>query len=148
MADLNQICLSTKLAARPRWKLWECHPSFLPSPPWPLDILSWVFFLHWNVTIKQFFIKSNPWAGGPCGREKCLPCLYSDEPVNCFAKGVVYDIISKECKELADNGEDIPVHKYTGTTARSLHQRGKEHLNGFLREGFKKKIKSIMENSI
>merc|ERR1711973_107383 len=99
----------------------------------PSLILTLPTMAHTIHTIKQFFIKSNPWAGGPCGREKCLPYLYSDEPVNCFAKGVVYDIISKECKELADNGEDIPVHKYTGTTARSLHQRGKEHLNGFLR---------------
>ena len=83
-------------------------------------------------TIKQLMIKSNPWAGGPCGREKCLPCLFSDEPINCFAKGVVYDITCKKCKEEADDGKNVPVYRYTGTTSRSLHERGKEHLKGFL----------------
>ena len=82
---------------------------------------------------KQLLIKSNPWAGSSCGRDKCMSCLFTDKPQNCFAKGVVYDITCKECKQRADDGEEVPVYRYTGTTSRSLHQRGKEHLNGFLK---------------
>ena len=33
---------------------------------------------------------------------------------------------------MAEEGKEIPVFKYTGQTSRSLYQRGKEHLNGFL----------------
>lgn len=87
-----------------------------------------------GTTIKKLLIKSNPWAGGLCGRDKCLSCLYNDKPQNCFAKGVVYDITCKECKERAVDSEDVPVYRYTGTTSRSLYQRGKEHLSGFLKK--------------
>ena len=78
-----------------------------------------------GTSVKQMLIKSNPWAGRPCGRDKCLSCLNSEKPQNCFAKGVVYDINCMKCKEMADEGEEIPVSKYTGQTSRSLYQRGK-----------------------
>ena len=39
-----------------------------------------------------------------------------------------------KCKEMADEGVEIPVSKYTGQTSRSLYQRGKEHLTGFLKK--------------
>ena len=78
-----------------------------------------------GTSVKQMLIKSNPWAGRPCGKDKCLSCLNSEEPQNCFAKGVVYDINCVKCKEMADEGEEIPVSKYTGQTSRSLYQRGK-----------------------
>ena len=78
-----------------------------------------------GTSVKQMLIKSKPWAGRPCGKDKCLSCLNSEEPQNCFAKGVVYDINCVKCKEMADEGEEIPVSKYTGQTSRSLYQRGK-----------------------
>ena len=27
-----------------------------------------------GTTLRQLLVKSNPWAGGKCGREKCVPC--------------------------------------------------------------------------
>merc|ERR1712081_158871 len=62
-----------------------------------------------GTSVKKHLIKSKPWAGRPCGRDKCLSCLNSDKPQNCFAKGVVYDIDCKECKEMSEEGEEIRV---------------------------------------
>ena len=87
-----------------------------------------------GTSIKKILVKSNPWAGALCGRENCLPCMFgSEENQDCFSKGVVYDMTCTICEEEAKDRNDlkIPIYRYTGTTSRSLHERGAEHLKAF-----------------
>ena len=86
-----------------------------------------------GTSIRRILVKSNPWAGSLCGRENCLPCMFGDGKQDCFSKGVVYDMTCTSCEEEANDRGDvsIPIYKYTGTTARSLHERGAEHLKSF-----------------
>ena len=86
-----------------------------------------------GTSIRKILVKSNPWAGGSfCGRENCLPCM-SDDNQDCFSKGVVYDITCTTCDNEAKlkNDANAPEYRYTGTTSRSLHERGAEHLKAF-----------------
>ena len=55
------------------------------------------------------------------------------ENQDCFAKGVVYDMTCITCDDEAKERNDAqaPVYRYTGTTSRSLHERGAEHLKAF-----------------
>ena len=87
-----------------------------------------------GTSIKKILVKSNPWAGALCGRDNCLPCMFgSEENQDCFSKGVVYDMTCTICEEEAKDRNDlkIPIYRYTGTTSRSLHERGAEHLKAF-----------------
>ena len=76
-------------------------------------------------TVKQLLVRSNPWAGGVCGRELCLLCPGSDGKQDCRDKNLVYDIICKTCEE-TDNRKSV----YTGITSRSSFERSKEHVEG------------------
>ena len=87
-----------------------------------------------GTSIKKILVKSNPWAGALCGRDNCLPCMFgSEENQDCFSKGVVYDMTCTLCEEEAKDRNDlkIPIYRYTGTTSRSIHERGAEHLKAF-----------------
>ena len=59
--------------------------------------------------------------------------MFGDGKQDCFSKGVVYDMTCTSCEEEANEKSDlnIPIYRYTGTTARSLHERGAEHLKSF-----------------
>ena len=76
-------------------------------------------------SVKQLLVRSNPWAGGVCDRDKCLPCIGSDGKQDCRSKNIVYDIICKTCEE---GGRKRSV--YTGMTSRTAFERGREHLEG------------------
>ena len=76
-------------------------------------------------TVKQLLVSSNPWAGGLCGRQMCLPCSGSDGKQNCKDKNIVYDIVCKTCEETG-NKRSV----YTGMSSRTAFERGKEHLEG------------------
>ena len=80
-----------------------------------------------GVMVRKMLHRSNPWAGGDCGRKKCLPCLSSDGKTNCFTKNVVYSIECISCEE----GKKLTTC-YIGETSRSLHCRGVEHWEGFM----------------
>ena len=71
-------------------------------------------------TVKQLLVRSNPWAGGVCGRELCLLCPGSDGKQDCRDKYLVYDIICKTCEETG-NRKSV----YTGMTLRSAFERSK-----------------------
>ena len=79
-----------------------------------------------GTTIRRILHRSNPWAGGNCSREKCLPCFNSDGKTDCFTKNVVYSVECITCEE----GKST-VTCYIGETSRSLHCRGVEHWDGF-----------------
>ena len=49
-----------------------------------------------GVTLEQKLRRSNPWAGGNCGREKCFPCR-SDGGGDCWKESVCYDLWCDEC---------------------------------------------------
>ena len=52
-----------------------------------------------GTTIRRILHRSNPWAGGNCGREKCLSCFNSDGKTDCFTKNVVYSLECITCEE-------------------------------------------------
>ena len=72
-----------------------------------------------GVTLEQKLRKSDPWAGGKCGRQQCFPCR-SDKGSNCCREGVTYSLICKEC--------GVKVAEYKGETGCNGYTRGKEHL--------------------
>ena len=52
-----------------------------------------------GVMVRKMLHRSNPWAGGNCGRKKCLPCLSNDGTTHCFTTNVVYSIECINCEE-------------------------------------------------
>ena len=74
-----------------------------------------------GTTIRQLLVKSNPWAGGHCGRD-CMVCEFGDGKQNCFEKNIVYEITCLECEK--QNKTTL----YVGETSRSMHCRfSREH---------------------
>ena len=67
-------------------------------------------------TVKSQLCKSDPWAGGTCGKATCFPCQKSGGG-NCKRKNVGYCITCEECGA-----------EYHGETSRNMFSRGEEHL--------------------
>ena len=59
--------------------------------------------------------------------------MSADGKQDCFLKGVVYDMTCTTCEDEAKDKNDlnVPLYRYTGTTARSIYERGAEHLKAF-----------------
>ena len=72
-----------------------------------------------GVTLEKKLRRSNPWAGGRCGRERCFPCR-GNKGGNCWREGVTYTLWCEECGER--------VAAYQGETGRNGYTRGREHL--------------------
>ena len=73
-----------------------------------------------GVTLDQKLRRSDPWAGGKCGRERCFPCM-GDKGGNCWREGVTYSLWCEKC------GEAVACYK--GETGRNRYTRGLEHLD-------------------
>jgi hypothetical protein len=73
-----------------------------------------------GVTLDQKLRRSDPWAGGKCGRERCFPCM-GDKGGNCWREGVTYSLWCEKC------GEAVACYK--GETGRNSYTRGLEHLD-------------------
>ena len=73
-----------------------------------------------GVTLEQKLRRSNPWAGGKCGRPRCFPCQ-GDRGGNCWREGVNYTLGCEEC------GEEVAAYK--GETGKNAYDRGKQHLS-------------------
>ena len=76
-----------------------------------------------GTTVRQLLHRSNHWSGGPCGRDKCLPCLNGNGKQDCKEKNIVYDITCGNCE--AKEQKTV----YTGMTSRTAFERGKEHIS-------------------
>ena len=76
--------------------------------------------------------RSNPWAGGKCGRTQCFPCP-GDKGGNCWREGVTYILWCEECGE--------KVAAYHGKTRRNGYTRGKEYLDSL---GSKNEDESVL----
>jgi hypothetical protein len=84
-----------------------------------------------GVTLEQKLRRSNPWAGGKCGRPDCFPCR-GDKGGNCFAEGVTYNLYCEEC------GEKTACYK--GETGRNGYTRGTEHLDSLAAQSEEKSV--------
>ena len=73
-----------------------------------------------GVTLEQMLRRSNPWAGGECGRPRCFPCR-GEEGGNCSMESVTYTLRCQEC------GDEVA--SYKGETGRNAYSRGVEHLD-------------------
>ena len=73
-----------------------------------------------GVSLDQKLRRSNPWAGGKCGRRRCFPCM-GDKGGKCWREGVTYSLWCKECDE--------NVACYKGKTVRNSYTCGLEHLD-------------------
>ena len=73
-----------------------------------------------GVTLDQKLRRSDPWAGGKCGRERCFPCM-GDKGGNCWREGVTYSLWCEKCREV--------VACYKGETGQNSYTRGLEHLD-------------------
>ena len=101
--------------------------------------------------IKDILHSSNPWRGEDCKREGCWLCrtkLMMDKrkQQDCMKRNLVYETWCETCrsreeKQIEEDEEaseeekekrrkGIKMHKYVGETARSVYERGMEHLNG------------------
>ena len=67
-------------------------------------------------TLRSQLSKSDPWAGGTCGKATCFPCR-KEGGGNCRRKNVGYSVVCDECKAV-----------YHGETSRNMTSRGEEHL--------------------
>ena len=72
-----------------------------------------------GVTLEQQLRRSNPWAGGKCGPDNCIPCR-GEGGGDCWRESVCYDLWCEEC--------GIKVCSYKGETGRNCYTRGCEHL--------------------
>ena len=72
--------------------------------------------------VKRILTKSDPWAGGQCGRQHCLICSTEEGGGDCRRRNVTYKTQCLLCKE---KGEKEKV--YIGETSRTAYERGSEH---------------------
>ena len=99
--------------------------------------------------LSDLLVKSNPWKGLDCWREKCLLCVTKDnsgknKSQDCCKRSVVYEMwcqcLEKEEEKLRERIEDdeeyerekqkIKVWKYIGESSRSTYERAYEHQYG------------------
>ena len=77
--------------------------------------------------LKRILTKSNPWAGGNCGRIDCLVCRYEEGGGDCRRRNATYRTQCLSCKE--KNGKES---YYFGETARTPFERGQEHERDYI----------------
>ena len=78
-----------------------------------------------GTTLKSLLVKSNPWAGGKCGRSKCLPCDSGVQESKCSKRNVLYESTCRECLAM---GEDFT---YVGESSRSAYERAINHIDAY-----------------
>ena len=78
--------------------------------------------------LKRVLHKSNPWAGGPCGRPDCLVCSHEKGGGNCKKRNITYKTECQTCQERSGK-ERI----YVGESARTAYERGQEHSQDYLK---------------
>ena len=78
-----------------------------------------------GIAMKSLLQKSDPWAGGKCGRQGCFPCKGEKSGGDCERNSVTYRIVCKTCEE------NNQVAHYIGETSRNMYSRGKEHLQQY-----------------
>jgi hypothetical protein len=84
-----------------------------------------------GVTLEQKLRRSNPWAGGKCGRPRCFPCQ-GDRGGNCWRESVTYSLWCEEC------GQGTACYK--GETGRNAYTRGLEHLDSLAAKNVDKSV--------
>ena len=77
-------------------------------------------------TIRDMLCRNNPWKNRKCERSSCLVCPTSKEGKGgeCRQEGAVYRIQCLKCRE------ESRVAEYWGETARTVYERGEEHVEG------------------
>ena len=73
-----------------------------------------------GVCLKSLLQKSDPWAGGSCGDDKCFACK-GEKGGNCRRSNVTYQVVCGECTD-----HDV-VAQYKGETGRNMYTRGLKH---------------------
>ena len=82
-----------------------------------------------GIMLKRVLFKSNPWAGGHCGRSECLVCSHEKGGGDCRKRNVTYKTECQTCQE--KSGKE---RVYVGESARTAYERGLEHAQDFLNE--------------
>ena len=77
--------------------------------------------------VRRLLCRSNPWAGGKCGRDNCLSCLNGPDNQNCFAKNILYEIKCLDCLKSNPSASVL----YIGESSRTAFCRSSEHLIGY-----------------
>ena len=78
-----------------------------------------------GTTLKSVLVRSDPWAGGKCGRKRCLPCEAGVDNSKCRKINILYE---STCQECLREGEDFT---YVGESSRSGYERGMNHLDDY-----------------
>ena len=84
-------------------------------------------------------VRSNPWAGQDCGRFGCLLCETKSRSgknltQSCSKRNLTYQTWCQTCKNRDEKGKEAEddkqtrLYTYVGETAKSVHERGKEHV--------------------
>ena len=78
-------------------------------------------------TLENLLCKGSPWKFRGCSRIDCFPCQHGEGAWgDCESESVNYTISCLECKK---KGKDV---EYLGESARTMYDRGAEHLNDLL----------------
>ena len=89
-------------------------------------------------TLESLLCKASPWKFAGCNRESCFPCQHGGgSGGECDSEGVTYSISCLECKK------EGRIVEYIGETARTIYDRGNEHLSNLIG---KKKGKPLWEH--
>ena len=83
--------------------------------------------------IKRMVVKSNPWAGGPCGAPECLVCKHENGGGDCKKRSVTYRTRCKTCFESGVKRGEKLEKVYIGESSRTGRERGAEHANDYLK---------------
>ena len=78
-----------------------------------------------GTALKSLLVKSNPWAGGKCGRFNCLPCEAGLQDSKCFTRNILYENTCIECSLKGD--EAI----YIGESSMSAYERAGDHMGDY-----------------
>ena len=81
-----------------------------------------------GTTMKQLLVKADPWDGGTCGREECMPCKSGEDNSKCFKRNILYET---SCVTCAGGGKPS---RYVGESSRSGFERAAEHFSDYKNE--------------
>ena len=96
-----------------------------------------------GTSLRNSLPNTNPWSGSICGRTDCITCTQDSEEIPpCTKRNLVYENICTICNPEATKKGQLPLEKtnlevssiYVGETARSVHERSKEHWADFRKE--------------
>ena len=78
-------------------------------------------------SMKSMLVRSDPFEGGKCSRENCLPCKAGAKNSKCSKRNILYESSCLECLSVGRDSDCT----YVGESSRSAYERALEHVDAY-----------------